>query len=253
METITVKNITIGDGMPKICVPLTGATKRQLQEQAVQLQAIDFDIAEWRADFFENVEDIMKVLEALQTIRQALPNVPLIFTFRTLEEGGERKIDIESYIELNKAMIETKKIDFVDIELFQQKEVVQAIQTHAKQYGTYTIISNHDFQKTPSKKDIMQRMIHAEQLGADLPKIAVMPQNMKDVLTLLEATHELKEHLHRPLISMSMGRDGMISRLTGEIFGSAITFGTVHHASAPGQVPVEQLKQVLQLIHRIQV
>lgn len=253
MKTITVNNITIGEGMPKVCVPLTGTTKQQLEEQARQLKSTEFDLVEWRVDFFQHINDPMKVLEALRALRRTLPDVPLIFTFRSLQEGGEREIETEAYIELNKAMIETNKVDFVDIELFNKKETIHTIHTHAKQHGVYTIISNHDFQKTPAKKKIIDRMKTAQELGADLPKIAVMPQNMKDVLILLEATRELHdEHLDRPLISMSMGKDGIISRLTGEIFGSAITFGTVHHASAPGQVPVEDLKQTLQLIHRMQ-
>ena len=89
-----------------------------------------------------------------------------------------------------------------------------------------------------------------QELGADIPKIAVMPQNKKDVLTLLAATEEMaNEYADRPIITMSMAGTGVISRLAGEVFGSALTFGAAAKASAPGQMGVEDLKQVLTLLH----
>ena len=90
-----------------------------------------------------------------------------------------------------------------------------------------------------------------QKLNADILKIAVMPNNRKDVLTLLSATEEIYSNLaDRPVITMSMGGLGMISRLSGEIFGSAVTFGSAGKTSAPGQVEVYELKNVLDMIHK---
>ena len=89
-----------------------------------------------------------------------------------------------------------------------------------------------------------------QELGADIPKIAVMPGNKKDVLTLLSATREMaEEYADRPIITMSMSGNGVISRLSGEIFGSAMTFA-LKKASAPEQMRVEDLRQVLQILHK---
>ncbi len=89
-----------------------------------------------------------------------------------------------------------------------------------------------------------------QQLGADITKIAVMPQNKKDVLTLLCATEQMQcQYADRPFVTMSMGSIGSISRIAGEIFGSAITFGAVQKSSAPGQIKAKKLKQMLQMIH----
>jgi len=78
-----------------------------------------------------------------------------------------------------------------------------------------------------------------------------MPKDAGDVLTLLEATHIMKEkYADRPIITMSMAGAGVISRLSGEIFGSALTFGAAHKPSAPGQVAVAELRQTLSLLHR---
>ena len=78
-----------------------------------------------------------------------------------------------------------------------------------------------------------------------------MPQNKKDVLTLLAATEEMTSvYADRPVITMSMAGTGVLSRLCGEVFGSALTFGAAGKASAPGQMAVEDLKTALELLHK---
>ena len=113
------------------------------------------------------------------------------------------------------------------------------------------MVSNHDFHKTPEKEEIVSRLRMMIERGADIAKIAVMPQNKKDVLTLLAATEEMyTKYADRPIITMSMAGTGVISRLCGEVFGSALTFGAAGKASAPGQMEVEDLKTVLSLLHK---
>ena len=112
------------------------------------------------------------------------------------------------------------------------------------------VISNHDFEKTPSQEELVERMKRAEALGADILKIAVMPQSKRDVLSLLCATEQMSRESDRPLITMSMGKDGIISRLSGEIFGSSVTFGTIGMASAPGQIDLDSMNYVLDLLHQ---
>jgi 3-dehydroquinate dehydratase-1 len=89
-----------------------------------------------------------------------------------------------------------------------------------------------------------------QDLGADILKIAVMPNSQKDVITLLFATEEMvSNYAHQPVVTMSMASTGLISRLSGEAFGSAITFGAIEKASAPGQINANELNQVLNIIH----
>lgn len=79
-------------------------------------------------------------------------------------------------------------------------------------------MSNHDFAGTPAEEEIISRLRRAQELGGDLPKIAVMPNSAGDVLTLLAATVKMQElYADRPIITMSMGGEGVISRLAGEI------------------------------------
>ncbi|MEK3674021.1 type I 3-dehydroquinate dehydratase [Paenibacillus sp. FSL R10-2771] len=249
--TVTVKNVTLGEGMPKICVPLVGTTLSELREEAEALKALAPDVVEWRSDFFSQVEDIAAVTEVLGEIQQILPEIPLIFTFRSAKEGGEKEISTEYYFRLNKAAVESGYVDIVDVELFNGEQEVRGLIATAHDNAVFVIISNHDFQGTPSQDEIVSRLRRAQELGGDLPKIAVMPQSAGDVLTLLAATNVMQEqYADRPIITMSMAGEGVISRLAGEIFGSALTFGAAHKPSAPGQVAVAELRSVLELLHR---
>ncbi|MED4474673.1 MULTISPECIES: type I 3-dehydroquinate dehydratase [Bacillaceae] len=251
MTTVKVKNITIGEGMPKICVPIVGETVEKIVEEAEYLTTLEANVVEWRVDFFEQVEDINQVKEALKKIRKRLPQTPIIFTFRSLREGGQKEISTSYYMELNRIMVQTGQVDMIDVELFNDEKDVKHLIDVAHDHHVYVIISNHDFHKTPNKEEIVARLRKGQELGGDIPKIAVMPKNTADVLTLLDATREMKEHYaDRPIITMSMAGKGVISRLAGEIFGSALTFGAAKKASAPGQVAVNELKNTLSLLHK---
>jgi len=142
-------------------------------------------------------------------------------------------------------------IDLLDIELFMEEVTIKQVIDMAHSHRIAVILSNHDFEKTPSKEEIVFRLQKAQQLGADIPKIAVMPQSVKDVLTLLDATATMKEEApDQPIVTMSMGGRGAVSRMAGEIFGSAITFAAAKKASAPGQIPIEELKNILTVVHK---
>lgn len=250
MEAVKVRNIRIGDGIPKICVPVVGITKEEILTAAKSMKDIPVDVVEWRVDWFEDVFETEKVIEAAHEIREALGDIPLLFTFRTKKEGGEKEIKPEAYSELIKKVSESGSVDLVDIELFTGDGIVKDVIETVHTYGVKVIISNHDFDKTPDKEEIITRLKKMQELGADIPKIAVMPNERKDVLTLLDATREMYEnYAQKPLITMSMAGMGVVSRLCGEEFGSALTFGAAGKASAPGQVSVEKLKNVLTLLH----
>jgi 3-dehydroquinate dehydratase-1 len=250
-KVIKIKDITIGEGLPKICVPMVGETILQLIEEAKFLKNLDLDVVEWRVDFFEDVTNIDKVKEVLQTIRTILNDKPIIFTFRSAKEGGQKEIGTEAYVELNKAIAETKLIEVIDVELFNQEKVVKELIEVAHANGVAVIISNHDFHNTPAKEEIIWRLRKAQELGGDIPKIAVMPTSTKDVLTLLDATRIMnEEYAYGPIITMSMAGKGVISRLSGELFGSALTFGAAKKISAPGQISVVDLRKTIQLLHK---
>lgn len=249
-QIVEVRGIQFGEGKPKICVPLIGKNNVELMEEAKALKELKLDVVEWRIDHHQDVEDISKMEEALKELRDELGNTPLLVTFRSKKEGGEREVSVAYYAELNKAMAATGMADMIDVELFTGDEIVKEIVDFAHSKDVKVVMSNHDFFKTPAKEEIVSRLCKMQEMNADLPKIAVMPQTTEDVLTLLSATNEMvTKHADRPIITMSMAGMGVVSRLAGEAFGSALTFGAAKAASAPGQVPVEKLAKVLEIMH----
>ena len=251
MNTVKVRNIEIGAGIPKICVPIVGVTREEILAAAENIKSTKADVVEWRVDWYENIFDFTKTEATMQALREVLGEMPILFTFRTSKEGGEKAIETEAYVELNQNAAKTGLVDLVDVEAFTGDEAVKAVVETAHENGVKVIASNHDFHKTPAKEEIVSRLRKMQELGADIPKIAVMPQNKKDVLTLLAATEEMvSEYADRPIITMSMSGTGVISRLCGEVFGSALTFGAVGKVSAPGQMGIEDLTTVLGLLHK---
>lgn len=250
MNTVNVRKIEIGAGIPKICVPIVGITRNDIIAAAWKIKKTAADIVEWRADWYEDIFDFKKTEETMRELREALGDVPLLFTFRTSQEGGEKEIEKSAYVKLNEMVIKTRLADLVDAEAFIGAQEVKTIVETAHSHGVKVIASNHDFQKTPSKEEIVSRLCFMQESGADIVKIAVMPQNKKDVLTLLSATEEMvRKYARCPVVTMSMSEKGVVSRICGEAFGSALTFGTVGKASAPGQIGVEELRTVLAVLH----
>ena len=251
MKTVKIRNVEIGAGIPKICVPIVGVTKKEILAQAKALLEFHADVVEWRIDWFENVFEFDALLDVLRDLREVLGDMPLLMTFRTSKEGGEKAIEPEAYAELNIKAAQTGLVDLVDVEVFTGDEIVSWIIREAHAANVYVVASNHDFDKTPDKDDIVGRLRKMQDMDADIPKIAVMPRCKRDVLTLLAATEEMAtDYADRPIITMSMAGTGVISRICGEVFGSALTFGAAGKASAPGQMGVQDLSTVLGLLHK---
>lgn len=249
MNTVKVRDIEIGSGTPKIVVPICGVNREEILEAARSLKGLPIDVVEWRADWLEDVMNADAVESILRELRQVLGNTPLLMTFRTAQEGGEKAIAPHEYEELNLRAAKTGCVDMVDVELFAGDEIVPKIIEGAHVEGVKVIASNHDFHKTPCKEEIISRLLRMQELGADILKIAVMPENPQDVLTLLSATEEMAScHANQPVVTMSMGGTGVISRLCGQVFGSAMTFGAVGKASAPGQIDVQNLRKILDVM-----
>ena len=248
-ETIVVRDCAIGSGRPKICVPIVARTREEILRKARELNNQTFDLVEWRADWYENALEKEKVLKVAESLRRVLGEKPLLFTLRTEKEGGEKALPAEEYIELNLAVVESGFVDLIDIELFTAGEEGARVIEAAHKAQVKVIMSSHDFFKTPSREAMTGRLQKMQQMGADIPKLAVMPQSKRDLLALLEVTLEMSEALECPIVTMSMSSIGMVSRLVGETFGSALTFGAVGQRSAPGQPGARELAEVLEMIH----
>lgn len=249
-NSVKINDIIIGEGIPKICVPIIGQTRRDIMIDAGYAKAVPHDIVEWRADYYEDLLNPYEVVQTISALKELFDSTPIIFTIRTVTEGGEAVIDDKTYLSIIKEIICTSAPDIIDVEIFKGDDIFRAICLEAHNHGIKIIASNHDFLHTPSEEELISRMCHMQNMGADIAKIAVMPESIPDVLTLLSATAKMAtEHTDTPVVTMSMGKLGKISRLSGETFGSAITFGIAATSSAPGQINCNELSLILKSLH----
>jgi len=261
--------------LPKIIVPIVATSEEDAIKQAEFIRAKKPDIVELRLDhlwkgqmellitekpdrvqatiIITNITDICEaVYETLNPGRASgstsasiddADTIELLATFRTLEEGGECAIHPMDYIDLNNAMMEIGKAKYIDVELRTDEATIKDFVAHAHEMGCEVVVSHHDFEKTPSVQEMCDTLEIMQKLGADIAKIAVMPNNMMDVANLLSATAQMNLELEIPIITISMGKLGEVSRVYGGEFGSYATFATCGEASAPGQIDIENLKK----------
>ncbi|MFK5705980.1 type I 3-dehydroquinate dehydratase [Ligilactobacillus sp. LYQ139] len=247
-KAVRVRDIVLGSGQPKIAVPVCGTDDATVIAQAQRCMEKQPDVIEWRVDYYRNNER-STLTRIAQQLRQIIGNTVLLATFRTKAEGGERHLEEDEYFAICDSLLATGAVDLLDVELMHDPHKVKAVVGYAHQKGVAVVMSNHDFAKTPARSVIINRLAQMESMGADIAKIAVMPQNMQDVLLLMTATEEAYRHLEIPVISMAMGDDGRISRCTGELTGSCLSFAAVAESSAPGQMTIDDLRLVLSTVH----
>ncbi|MCI8326931.1 MAG: type I 3-dehydroquinate dehydratase [Lachnospiraceae bacterium] len=247
---IEKKGKLLGHGKPVICVPVTEQKREEILREIRLLAEKKVDMIEWRVDWYENVSELECVINILEEIRPILKETLFLLTFRSKVQGGNRQLAVETIVKLNEAAAKTGVPDFIDMEYFEYEKPKKEIQ-RIKNCGVFVITSHHDFERTPESEILQIQMEKMYQSGADIVKLAVMPNSRKDVLNLLYATENFVEiHPDTPIITMSMGKEGMISRLCGEVFGSCVTFGSHRKSSAPGQMQMDDLEIVLEKIHK---
>lgn len=250
-KPIEVRGKRLGGERPLICFPLVGKTPEAALEEARKAVAGSPDVIELRVDAWDFITDSQTSLNVLREIR-SLTDIPLLLTCRSHLEGGFQEIVPEVRNVFYKGAIEEKLADLVDIELASGYEEVRSLKQIASFYGIYLVVSFHDFKKTPPKEVIFATIAKEIAFGGDVAKVAVMPQSMEDVLALMAATLlARREFPETPLITMSMGALGSITRIAGWLFGSDLTFAVGVASSAPGQIPADELREVYKLLYSL--
>lgn len=250
-KVVEIQGLKIGEGQPKICVPVVAENIEDIKKQANRIMRTPADIVEWRVDHLRRADDNASVMVALDKLCEYLAEKPVLFTIRTAAEGGEKKFSDEKYVSLCSDAINSGKIDLIDIEYMLGESIVMPLIKLAHERNVKVVLSNHDFNKTPSAEEMTHRLIGMKDMGADIAKIAVMPHDSADVLALLTAAENMK-HIEDPIpvITISMSDLGLVTRISGEIFGSAVTFAAAGKGSAPGQIDADELDSVMNTIHQ---
>jgi 3-dehydroquinate dehydratase-1 len=248
MRTIKLRGTVLGEGRPVIAIPIAAAEEDGIYAAGREIARLGAGLAEWRADYFARADGEDTVIRVMQGLHEILGDIPLLFTFRTSAEGGAADLSPEAYIAL--CGLAGSTADAVDIQMLSDEDTALKACEAVHRAGTPVFGSNHCFQGTPARGEMIRRLRRMQEMGADVLKLAVMPKNRFDVLALLEATVEMTErYATRPVVTMAMSPLGAVSRLAGEAFGSALTFGTAGLPSAPGQIPAETLQTALDILH----
>ena len=247
-KPITLKNKILGGDKPLICVPLVSVDEVSLIHEIDKVISLAPDVIEWRIDYFEHFTNYTKVNNILEILKTKCEDIPIIFTCRSHFEGGYMKIGDEARLELFENAIATGNIDAIDLELAFGSEKINYIKSQTVKNGVRLILSYHNFTETPSEEFMIEKIKNEIFSGADIAKVAVMPNNQGDVLKLLNATYRARMRVTNPLITISMDSLGIISRLAGWMFGSDMTFTAGDKASAPGQVSIGEMRMYIDRI-----
>lgn len=250
-NVIKIRDVVIGGGTPKICVPVIGRDNGEITEQMNEVVSMKPDIIEWRADYY--CGDIFDDIDNLFCqIRNKIKNIPLIFTFRTKNEGGEKAISNEQYMQLLMRAAASENVELIDVEVISKKDIAGKIIKKAHENRTEVIGSYHNFQTTPSNDEMQSVLRQIEDIGADICKMAVMPHRMSDVERLMNVTKQFHNASAKPVITMSMSDMGAVSRVSGLTTGSSVTFAAGTGVSAPGQLNISTIRNVLSAAHDLE-
>jgi 3-dehydroquinate dehydratase-1 len=226
-----------------VCTPLVGRSSAALRAELGAIVPKAPDLIEWRVDFFDAIADLDQVLAAAAQLRAMSGSIPIVLTRRAVHEGGEAiALDEDGVVDLYAALCASGDIDAVDYELSQPEHQRRRVRAVSQAYGVRMIVSSHDFHATPPVEAMLETLLRAGRAGADVAKLAVMPRQPADVLRLLEATVLASTALDIPLITMSMGSLGAMTRIFGWRYGSSVSFAAGQRRSAPGQLPIEALR-----------
>ncbi len=240
-----------GSDTPRICTPLVCRTRERLVAEVASILPKSPDLLEWRVDHFGAIADTAAVIETLRELRSTAGGLPIIFTCRARKEGGHRiPIGEAQVVELYEAVAATRLVQFIDFEMDSDPELVQRVRQCTRAHDVRLILSYHNNSYTPGHEFMVERFLEAERLGADVAMVQVKPRDRADVLRLLAATADADIKAHVPLISMSIGPLGSVSRIVGGLFGSSVSYAVGEKSSAPGQIPIGDLVTALDIMRR---
>lgn len=258
METLNIKNIVLQAGRPKVAVPLVSQLPQEIIAECEHAAMLPCDLIEWRADsYLSGLTDLEEVLQTkefyldflkiLDDLEYIAGDKPLIFTLRSVEQGGMLQLSQAKQAEIYQLVAQSGLAGLIDVELpvaAQSAEDIceesglslreQIDEIHA--FGGRVICSYHEFDRMLSPEEILEKIQIMQAAGADVFKIAAMAVTKEDAENLLKTTAFLHQNGIGPLVMMAMGEWGKTTRVAAGRYGSCITFAAGQEASAPGQV-----------------
>ncbi|MFQ6137338.1 MAG: type I 3-dehydroquinate dehydratase [Candidatus Hydrothermarchaeales archaeon] len=225
---------------PAICAAVMESSVEDFLRTVKKIEGAD--LVEIRIDGLKEPSP-QKVKGLLKGVRDEI-DLSIILTNRKGDEGGSFAGGEEKRIGTIKECMGLA--DAIDIELGTERRYRDEIVEAAKGMDAPVIISYHDFVNTPGEGE-MQKLLEEEfEIGADVAKLAVMPNSKSDVLRLLSVTQRTSKLGN--VCTISMGGMGKISRILAPFFGSCMTYASVGTPTAPGQMSVSEIREIWKIL-----
>jgi 3-dehydroquinate dehydratase-1 len=226
------------------CIPIISAQRSELMADVDAAVGNECDFIEWRRDYFRQGEILSRQeeMEILKEIGQRMKNQGLIYTYRSHLEGGVYATSDAIREVAIKTAIESGIVDYVDVELESNHQFLERIIAAIKDKPTGWIASHHNFRKTPAASEIESIYALMEASGADVLKLALMPNTVEDVRHLLLANLLHNELSELPLIAIAMGELGGMTRIAPELCGGSLTYAAGAGKTAPGQMDLAEIR-----------
>lgn len=240
----------LGGEQPVICSPLVGKNFEDIKTEAKTVKALNPDMVEVRADYWDFIEDTDKAIEALQAIRNIIGDTPILLTVRVAEERGFKKVDQKSKFAFYKKAAALKLPNLIDVELVYGADTIKNLKKDLN--GVPVVVAYHDLKGTPSSEEIANILKKEIDAGGDVAKIVVKPNSQADVLRFLNGTLEFRtKNPAHPVIASASGQEGRITRLAGGLFGIDLTFASGVKGSNPWQMPVQTVQEINKVIYPV--
>ncbi len=261
MNALKIRELTLETGRPKVVVPVVSSDPKEIIEECEKIREMPCQMIEWRADTYlsalDDPETVMEekdfyldIIKILDDINFIVDGRPVIFTVRSIAEGGCAELDRESIARIQSLVAQSKLADIIDIELFDGNGALDSgflngIIGEIHGYGCKVMVSHHDFSGMPAPAELVELVEIMAETGADIYKIAAMAYSKEDAENLLKATAYLSRKDIGPVVSIAMGESGRPARVAAGRYGSCMTFAAGKKASAPGQVGVYDMEKML--------
>ena len=240
----------LGGEQPVICSPLVGKNLEAIKAEAKTVKALNPDMVEVRADYWDFIEDTDKAIEALQAIRNIIGDTPILLTVRVAEERGFKKVGQKPKFDFYKKAAALKLPNLIDVELVYGAETIKNLKKDLN--GVPVVVAYHDLKGTPSSEEIANILKKEIDAGGDVAKIVVKPNSQADVLRFLNGTLEFRtKNPAYPVIASASGQEGRITRLAGGLFGIDLTFASGVKGSNPWQMPVQTVQEINKVIYPV--
>lgn len=134
---------------------------------------------------------------------------------------------------------------YVDVEVESEDDFKNEVIEAARLKNCRSIVSYHDFVKTPVISELEQIMKWCFESGCDIAKIACHVDSIEGCSRLLSLYS-----CGKPVISIGMGEQGKITRIAAVLLGAPFTYASVDSSrqTAPGQIDSEKLKTIINMI-----